>query len=69
MPIIQYEYPFTCPNCNSRCSQTTIDGKCRKCGHDVTAIANRSQSDLYPLILFLFSFLVVFIVMDMAIKF
>lgn len=68
MPILQYEYPFTCPNCKTRSSQTTIDYKCKACGHDVKVVANRSQGDLYPLILFLFTFLVVFTLMELVSK-
>lgn len=40
---LQYEYPFTCPNCKIRTSQSTFDGKCINCGNVVNDVAARSQ--------------------------
>jgi hypothetical protein len=56
---LQYEYPFTCPSCKIRTSQSTFDGKCINCGHVVNDVATRSQ--LSPVIYIAIAILGVFI--------
>lgn len=46
MPIIQWEFPFTCPKCKNRISRSRIDNTCLRCGENILKVANRSNTIL-----------------------